>query len=183
MNNKEQQFKQLFEDSKQKLFNVAYGVVRNREVAEDVLQESYIKAWKKFDEYDSSKKFTNWMTTIVTNTGIDYNRSNARNNAVLSLENPMNRQNGGFSGFDFEDKSADIQSQIEMNETVEEIMAMIGTLPQDLRDVMVLICQGSNYQEISQVMDLSMSIVRSRVHRAKKQLQKQANAQKMTQFV
>jgi RNA polymerase sigma-70 factor (ECF subfamily) len=175
MNNKEERFKKLFDSSRAKLINVAYGVVKNRELAEDVLQDAYIKAWKKFDEYDQSKKFINWMTTIVTNAGIDFNRSRAKYRNTYSLNSVQNYHigdKGNKTAPDFVDKSTDIQKQIEKAEMIGAVKESINQLPNDLRDIMILFFEGNSYTEISEITKYNLNTVRARVHRAKKILRK-----------
>ena len=66
----------LYEHYGDTLFGVAHKVVRNNELAEDVLQESFVKIWKKSDSYDPSKaKLFTWLFRITRNTAIDKLRS------------------------------------------------------------------------------------------------------------
>lgn len=180
-------FEKLFSESKSKLYNIAYGVVKNREHANDVLQDSYIKAWKKFDEFDSNKKFINWMTTIVTNAGIDYNRAQKRKKPTYSLTGlaSMNNSDGNksFSDINIHDKNMNVHKMIEERETISEMLMMINNLPNDLRQIMILIAEGNSYEEIAESVNLSVGTVRSKANQAKKILQKNSEKYTPNQFV
>lgn len=180
--NTEEKFKRLFDESRAKLMNVAYSVVKNHDLAEDVLQDAYIKAWKNFDEYDSSKKFLNWMTTIVRNTGIDALR--ARKRPVVSTL-PISRDSGDqntLADVDFTDRSCDLEKQLIQQETLSEIYGLITDLPDDLSDIMKLMFAGQTYQEIADDIDMPLSTVRAKVHRAKKILRKTAKTLNIVNF-
>lgn len=180
---KKENFVQLFNESKSRLYNVAYGVVKNKELAEDVLQDAYVKAWRKFDEYDSNKKFINWMTTIVTNAGIDQNRSKNRRITAYSLSTPNNVYSDSKSEVDFEDKSANIQNYIERKETIAEVKELMNSLPVDLKQIMVYLFEGHSYLDISKMTGSNMSTVRAKAHRAKKILRKNSKSLDLTTFV
>lgn len=185
MKTKQENFEALFELSKAKLFNVAYSVVRNREAAEDVLQDAYIKAWKKFDEYDSDKKFTNWMTTIVRNAGIDYNRLKAKHASTYSLNSISSQLTGDKSqimSLDVEDKSQDVVKQVERIELINEIYQSIADLPDDLKVVMLPFFDNQSYEEIAVSEKLPLTTVRARVHRAKQILRKSINPELLANF-
>jgi RNA polymerase sigma-70 factor (ECF subfamily) len=165
-----EKFEKLFSESKGKLFTVAYAVVQNRDSAEDVLQDAYIKAWKKFGDYDSSKKFVNWMTTIVRNTAIDMHRNNSRQVMAYSLDWAPNGSQA--VGLNTEDKSIDLVGGYEKQEFFSLLMKEINSLPKELNTVMSLFCQGYSYDEIAGKTKITLSAVRARVHRAKKILKK-----------
>ena len=170
-------FEKLFKESKPTLYAVAYGVVKNREHAYDVLQDSYIKAWKKFDEFDSDKKFVNWMTTIVTNAGIDFNRSMKRKKPTYSLAMPSD--DNEQTEIQFYDKKFNLHKSLEEREAVSEILNVVETLPQDLKQVMLLFSEGNTYSDISKETGLGVNIIRSRINRAKKILRNNSEMKKI----
>jgi RNA polymerase sigma-70 factor (ECF subfamily) len=184
MTHKQQKFAKLFEETKDKLYRVAYNVVLNKEAAEDVLQDSYVKAWNNFDNYDPSKRFMNWMATIVTNTAIDHKRKISKEGPVMSLNATQNigNENRQLMNFDVEDKNADLIKHYEQQETIEFIAQMISELPNDLRIVMAPFFEGKNYDDVSKITSLSVSTVRARVHRAKKILRNSYNKENFANF-
>jgi len=164
-------FEELYNSSKNKLLAIAYNMVKNKEVAEDVLQDSYVKAWKKFDEFDSSKKFMNWMTTIVRNTAIDNSRSKAKKAKPLSIENSVLVDNKTVP-ISVLDESQDVSRIHERNELIKLLQLAIDSLPSELNTVMTPLAMGHSYAEIATMNDISVSTVRARVHRAKQILRK-----------
>jgi RNA polymerase sigma-70 factor (ECF subfamily) len=179
--NKKERFEKLFAESRGKLFSIAFSVVRNKDSAEDVLQTSYIKAWNNFDSYDSSKKFTNWMTSIVKNASIDSLRNKTRQLDTYSLEY-FNRHTQENDTFDIVDSSANLEQNYEQKEFLSEVFEMINQLPDDLREVMNHLIDDKSYAEISEQMKLPLNTIRTKEHRAKKILRKNADSQFLANF-
>lgn len=175
-----EKFDKLFRLSKQKLFSVAYLVTKNKEQAEDVLQNSYYKAWKKFDTYDDSKKFINWMTTIVRNTAIDSNRTKHRKENVINLsalDNGTSKQ-----VYQIEDTSANMQKIMNKNDFIREFYELVEAMPEDLRNVITDLIQGESYMDISKKYNINIQAVRAKIHRAKKLLKKTAKNSELSSF-
>ena len=166
----QEQFDKLYTISQKKLFNVAYSVTKNREQAEDVLQDAYIKAWKHFSEYDDSKKFTNWMTTIVRNTAIDSNRTKSRKDKTVTLSSLTTSK----KIFQIEDESSNPNTIMRKSGNINELYKIISTLPDDLREIMIRLASGDSYKEISEIEQLPVAVIRQKVHRAKKILRNYA---------
>lgn len=183
--NKHEAFDKLFKESKAKLYNVAYNVVKNQSIAEEVLQEAYVKAWKNFDQYDTNKRFVNWMTTIVHNAGIDANRQKPKNIHVYSINSISTQLNGDKRqslSLDVEDKNADSHKLVERNELIERIMDSVLKMPQDLQVVMVPLMEGQSYADIAEESKLALTTVRARVHRGKQILRKTFESEFSTTF-
>lgn len=178
MNKRQEIFKKLFNESYKKLFTVAFGVTKNRESAEDVLQESYIKAWNKFDDFDINKNFTNWMTTIVKNTAIDQIRIKRRSASSLSLDTSHTNQNKTVT-WDIEDESQDIVKNYEKKELCEQIHVAISNLPVDLKNIMHLLTDNDaqySYKEVSEILGEPVAAIRAKAHRARVMIQNQINS-------
>jgi len=167
MNNKKELFEKLFNASRSQLYNVAYKVTFDHSDAEDVLQDAYIKAWNKFESYDEGRKFTNWMTTIVTNTGIDYKRKVNRKTANHMKVNSEDSEGASIDIRDTNLSSNPLQNILK-NEVMADVMSIIDNLPNDYRSVMRYLAQGLSYDEISTKTKLPISSVRTKVHKAKK---------------
>lgn len=183
MKKKSEQFEALFNASRDKLYAVAQAIVRDKDLADDVLQTAQIKAWSKFDTYDPEKNFMNWMTTIVRNASIDVKRNKGKQ-AYLSIEAFTHTQEdfGQSKQFEFEDKSANIFKQYENKERLDTVYTMIQTLPEDLKEVIMMLSQEKTYKEIADATELPISTVRTKVHRARKILTKCAEMQNFEFF-
>jgi len=169
MNNQEK-FENLFKQSRSKLYSIAYGVSHNKEIAEDILQDAYIKAWRNFSEYDYNKKFENWMTTIIKNVAIDNNRHKSKKINTVSIHNKQTSTS--ITYVDFEDKSSDLYENDNKKVLMLNLYSEINNLPSDLRDVMQPFSQGYSYMEIAEKTQIPVSNVRARIHRAKQILRK-----------
>jgi RNA polymerase sigma-70 factor (ECF subfamily) len=175
MSTKQELFDKLFKKHQRKLFSVAYTVVPNRDTAEDILQDAYLKAWAKFDDYDTNKKFENWMTTIVRNTGIDSLRS--KRNKAKSYEISL-QQNLNANGFesqqqcDIVDKNLDTFKLIEKQEFIEQLHSVIENLPDGHKQCMSLFAEGHSYEEIAERTQSPLSTVRMRIRQAKLKIRK-----------
>jgi RNA polymerase sigma-70 factor (ECF subfamily) len=167
-----EKFDKLYSISKSKLFNIAYSVTKNKEQAEDALQDAYIKAWKHFYEYDENKKFVNWMTTIVRNTAIDFNRTKSRKENTVSLSALTSPTNSSKTIFQIEDKKSNLNTIFEKNEQINDLYELINKLPDDMKNIMIGLASGDSYAEISKNENLAVSSVRAKAHRAKKILRK-----------
>jgi len=172
-NTDKEKFEKLCKQSRNKLYGVALSVVRDPELANDVLQAAYIKAWRKFDEFDQNKKFINWMTTIVKNAGIDQTRIKKKHSVAFSIDNLSTfADDNKFQEMYIEDKSSDLVKNYEKHELIQALKQAVKSMPQDLKDVMIPFMRGLSYEEISIETNVTLATVRARVHRAKQLLRK-----------
>ena len=176
INNKKEKFNKLFNEYQPKLKSVAFGMTRNNEDAEDVLVVAYTNAWRQFEkgEFDESKKFLNWMTTIIKHCFIDFQRKKTRRPNTVSLhQNSADSDNNKISIMDFEDPNADMQSALERSELYSQLrLELEKVLSDDLRDAITLFIQGMSYEEIAEHSGENTGTIRSRIFRAKKLLKK-----------
>jgi len=182
---KKEQFDKLFRANKTTLYNVAFSVTKNRESAEDVLLDSFIKAWKKFDQYDATKKFGNWMTTIVKNTAIDHNRKNQKKSNTMSFDNLVSTNNNNkqkLTYYDVKDKNCDLAKNLERQESLDLLNNTIRNLPEELQIVMIPFVENYSYNEISESTSLTVATVRARVHKAKKILRQTLKYENFANF-
>ncbi|MBZ9633354.1 sigma-70 family RNA polymerase sigma factor [Clostridium sp. FP1] len=74
-------------ENDKKIYSFVYNIVRNREEAMDITQDSFVKAIKYIHSYDSGKNFATWMFTIEKSTTYDYLKKKSHNNTASSIEN------------------------------------------------------------------------------------------------
>lgn len=172
--NKQETFNKLFSQSKEKLFGIAYAVVKNQQSAEDVLQDAYIKAWNKFEDFDFSKKFENWMTSIVRNTAIDFTRSKQHQFQPISIEGTLKHVHTENSmTLEIPDHNTDTISNYESKELRDEIYQIINSMPSELKDVMIAYDLGETFSDMAKRMQVPIHTVRTRFDRAKNIVKKQ----------
>ena len=140
------------------LFRVAMFLKRNRDAAEDLVQETMMQALKSFHRYKMGTNCKAWLTTIMYNT--HYKQLRKQNNLKLVA--------------DTEEKIAQtipFEASIPQKITDEDVLKALETVPEIFREIVVLCdVEGFSYKEISAIMDVPMGTVMSRLHRGRKVL-------------
>ena len=152
-------FEELVTRYRKPVFSICYRMVRQREEAEDLAQEVFVKAYRYLKQYNPEHKFSSWILKIATNTSIDALRKKKLDTMPLEEEIETHR----------EDMSA--EKAFLQEEARQEIESAIGRLPQEHRIVVLLYYQqGKSYQEIADILDIPLSMVKNRLFRARKTL-------------
>ncbi len=153
---------QLVRKYQDRLMTTVYHVVQDRADAEDVVQETFLRAFVHLRTFAGRSAFFTWLTRIALNLAIGEHRRRARipfrQPAEFSPDEPVDH--GDLPG-----------DRMMREESASQIQKALAALAPDQRAVLVLrTVEGLNYQEISQVLDLNVGTVRSRLHRARMQL-------------
>jgi len=153
---------QLVRKYQDRLMTTVYHVVQDRADAEDVVQETFLRAFVHLRTFAGRSAFFTWLCRIALNLAIGEHRRRARiafrQPAESSPDEPVDR--GDLPG-----------DRLMREESLSQIQRALAALAPDQRAVLVLrTVEGLNYQEISQVLDLNVGTVRSRLHRARMQL-------------
>lgn len=152
-------FQELVSRYQKPVFGICYRMMRQREEAEDLSQEVFIKAYRYLGQYNHEHKFASWILKIATNTCIDAIRKKRVETLPLDEEIKTNQ----------EDVSA--EKAFLQEEAHREIEAAIGSLPPDYRMVVLLYHHhGQSYQQIADQLEIPMSMVKNRLFRARKML-------------
>lgn len=156
------------------LLNFLFSIVNDREVAEDLVQETFIRVYKSAENYQTIAKFSTWLYRIGRNLALNEIRNRKRRPALV-----LNQRAGGTG----DDSGGEIASMIpadsaepgeivEKKDTVKLVRSVIETLPDTFREVLVLCdLQKLSYQEASEVLDIKIGTVRSRLSRARAQFE------------
>ena len=143
-------------------YNLARWLMRNQEDAEDMVQESYLKAFRFFASFHEGTNCRAWLLQIVRNTC--YTALGARK--LRQKEVPIDQENDQV-----EDPSPLPPASLIKKATVEAVREAIEALPVDFREALVLReLEGLSYKEISEVIGVPMGTVMSRLARARHQL-------------
>ncbi len=162
-------FARLLAAHQDKLYRVAYRMAGHHEDAQDLLQDALLEAYRSFKKFQRGTYFDKWLYRIMTNTFIDRQRHKKRVGRIESLDAPMP---GGESGEtlgreipDWEDEP----SRKVMRDTFDEpIQKALDGLKPDFRMVLILSdVEEFSYEEISEMLDIPIGTVRSRLHRAR----------------
>jgi len=159
----QQAFAHIVQSYQRPVYNLCYRMLGDQQEAEDATQEAFIRAYTNIERYNPDRKFLNWMLTIASNHCID--RLRKRRVIWQSLEEDPYVEKVAMPD------SADPQRSAERKETSEQVQHWIDQLTPDYRTPIVLLYwYGYSYTEIADIMDISTPAVKSRLHRARKQL-------------
>jgi len=156
----------LVETYKRKVFNMVYSLTLNREVADDLAQEVFIKAYYAIPKFKGKAAFSTWLHQITVNHTKDFLRKSSRMRLV-----PFEETKADLSTHEDEtEKREREEEQAQKKKIVHEAIATLSgkyRIILSLRDI-----QGLPYDEISRVLNISPGTVDSRLHRARKMLKK-----------
>jgi RNA polymerase sigma-70 factor, ECF subfamily len=163
-------FESLMQQSYRQSYSFATRLTGNVAEAEDLVQETFIRAFRFFHRYDENLPFTNWLYRIMSNAHIDMVRRKGRLKTT-SLEQPS--LNGTVNTIDVADTGAGPDRLI-LDEMMDEHVqhALSAMTPEFRTAVLLADVEGMAYEEIADVMQTSVGTVRSRIHRGRKQLRK-----------
>jgi RNA polymerase sigma-70 factor, ECF subfamily len=156
------------------LYSAAMRMTRNPADAEDLVQETYLKAYRGFGGFTEGTNLKAWLYRILTNTYINSYRAKQRRPDETDLDDVedlyLYRRIGGLDGSRMgrsaEDELLDLFSEAEVKAAVE-------ALPESFRMAVLLAdVEGFSYKEIAEIMDIPIGTVMSRLHRGRKALEK-----------
>lgn len=163
----ERAFNELVQRYQNRLLNFVYRTVGDRERAEDLVQEVFVRVYRHLHRFDRSKKFSTWVYTIASNLAKNELRNRSRNPLVLFQTVQKNWEDDDRA-IDFEDPNSrpdDLYRKRHLREVVEKSVAQ---LPEHHRDVFVLReLEGKSYEEIAEITGCNLGTVKSRLNRAR----------------
>jgi RNA polymerase sigma-70 factor (ECF subfamily) len=156
------------------LFATAVRMTRNRADAEDLVQETYMKAWRAYDSYEEGTNLRAWLFRIMTNTYINKYNAKMRRPTETELDDVeelyLYRRLGTI---DQSRMSASAEDQMMELFTEDEVKNAIEELPETFRMPLLLSdVDGFSYKEIAEMLDIPIGTVMSRLHRGRKAMQK-----------
>ncbi len=138
------------------MYNTSLRMIGIADDAEDVMQEAFLSAFKKINDYSGVVSFGAWLKKIVINQTLDFLKANRPifEEVTDTIENNDN-----------------VDSEIDISLTVQKVRNAISRLPEGYRIVLSLfLIEGYNHSEISQIINISESASRSQLTRAKRKL-------------
>jgi len=168
-----QQLRQVYEANSKGLYNLAYRLVGDRQWAEDILQETFVRAYTRADTFKQGGKVSTWMYRICMNLAYDHLRAR-RYRAMASLDAPMGRgddSQGGTWSATLASRTPDASFEVEEKDTEVCIRALIDELPERERTVVLLRqYHGMTFKDIAAVLGLTSRTVQNCLRRAKQKL-------------
>jgi RNA polymerase sigma-70 factor (ECF subfamily) len=160
-------FEALMRSSYRQGYAVAYRLTGDSNDAEDLLQESYVRAFRFFHRYDEALPFISWLYRIIANSHIDMVRRKGKLKAS-SLD-----QSGteGNQAYEVADSTYSPSRELLENALPDVVQAGLNKMNPEFRMAVILSdIEGMSYEEVAEVMDSSIGTVRSRIHRGRMQL-------------
>jgi RNA polymerase sigma factor (sigma-70 family) len=153
-------FKELYIKYSKAMFNTSLRIVNDVVEAEDLVQESFLQAFKNIEAFNYQSTFGAWIKRIIINKSINHLRDKKLKLVDINQVNESDLEN-----------EEDILDDTELKCKVDEIKRAVGMLPDGYRTVFTLCAfEGYDYEEISTILKISESTVRTQYYRAKKQL-------------
>jgi RNA polymerase sigma-70 factor (ECF subfamily) len=165
-------YRELVRRYERPVFSLVYRMVRDRELAEDLAQETFVKALNAIESYRPEFKFSSWIFKIANNAAIDHLRR--RELDTLSLDGSPNAETPDAveaTALQVGDRSETPLEELEARELGGAIERAIGQLRPEYRACILLRhVEGRPYEEIAEMLSLPLGTVKTYIHRARNEL-------------
>jgi RNA polymerase sigma-70 factor (ECF subfamily) len=169
---REPAFRELVRRYERPVFSLIFRMVRDREMAEDLAQDTFIKVLNNIDRYRPEFKLSSWLFKIANNVTIDHLRK--RQLATVSLDGSPHAQTAAeaqATSLDVESRGESALEAMESRELGSAIERAIGKLRPEYRSCILLRhVEGRTYEENAATHDLPLGTVKSYIHRARHEL-------------
>jgi RNA polymerase sigma-70 factor (ECF subfamily) len=164
----EQAFTVLVSRYKDPLMNFVYRMLGDRDDCEDVVQETFVRVYKKKQSYKPIARFSTWIYTIASNLA----KTHLRRRKIRSMWKFGSDEQGGASQVEILDESASPERLADSAMKAARIQQALNILPLKYREVVVLRdVQDMQYEEIAAVLGMNIGTVKSRINRGRSMLQ------------
>lgn len=161
-------YRYLLEEYQRPVFSIIVRMVRDPGLAEDLTQETFVKAFRSLETFDRSRKFSSWLFTIAHNTTIDYVRR--KQLPTVSLEPAGNDQEASLAFRAVADDPSP-EEVVRHRELETDLESALADLRPEYAEVLVLrFQQDSSYEEIAEITGLALGTVKTHLYRARKAL-------------
>lgn len=153
------------------LYAAALRMTKNERDAEDLVQDTYLRAYRFFDKFERGTNIRAWLFKILSNTFINRYRRKVRERSVV--EDERETVNERFMSQDISESSGDPEQYFFDRLLSDDVLRAIDALPVDFRMVVILAdLQEFSYKEIAEILDCPVGTVMSRLYRGRKLLQR-----------
>lgn len=166
----EQAYKELVEKYQRALYFHTLKMIKDKEQVNDLVQETFVKAFDNLNTYSTNYAFSTWLYRIATNHTIDYLRK--KKLKTLSIDEPVKTRDGDMQ-MQLEDDTAETDRNIIRKQRQHIVQDAIEGLPRKYRKVIEMRhMEEKSYQEIADVLDLPLGTVKAHIFRARELLYK-----------
>jgi len=153
------------------IYNLAMTKLQNKENAQDISQECFLRAYKMLRSYRTDSAFSTWIYRICQNLIFDHYRKSKKISTVSLSGSDWEPDGGEPKEIDIADTSGEPSEQIIRSEKIEKIRGIINSLPGDLKEIIVLRdLNNLSYADISDILGVEIGTVKSRLNRAREKL-------------
>ncbi|MDB4879260.1 MAG: polymerase sigma factor, sigma-70 family [Gemmatimonadetes bacterium] len=166
--------RELIKRYERPVFSLVFRMVRDRELAEDLTQDTFVKVLSHLDRYRADFKFSSWLFKIANNVAIDHLRR--RQLDTVSMDGSPNAVSADAvesTRFDVADDAENALDEMEARELGSAIERAIARLRPEYRScIMLRHVEGRSYEEIASTLDLPLGTVKTYIHRARHELRR-----------
>jgi RNA polymerase sigma-70 factor, ECF subfamily len=162
-------FAELVEGASPKIYNLALRMMQNEQDAEDVLQETFIKAYKALSNFERRSSLMTWLYRIAVNEALMLMRKRKGKDPGTLIE--VDNDDQGTTPLEIVDWCCLPEAEFQRKETRDQLQAAIEQLPQNMRLVFILRdIQGLSVKETADILQTNESVVKTRLVRARLKL-------------
>jgi len=154
------------------VFSLIYRMVRDRELAEDLAQEAFVRTLNNLRRYDPSYKFSSWLFKIAYNLTIDHLRKRGLDTvSIQGAPDAVTAERQAATSIAVESRDERPDELLEARELGVEIESAVGALRPEYRTAIILRhIEGHSYDEIAKIMEVPLGTVKTYIHRARREL-------------
>ena len=168
-------FARFVEENQHKVYNLALRMLNNPQEAEDVLQETFLSAYKAISSFEGRSSLSTWLYRIASNASLM--RLRKKQPATVSIDEPLELDAGDSLPRQFVDWSGAPEEELLTQESRQVMDEAVAELPEPLRIVFILRdIEGLSTEETGDVLGLSEGAVKTRLHRARLELRERLSA-------
>lgn len=163
-------FEELVKRYERKVYNIAYRLMGNERDASEVLQDTFLRAYRFLPKFQFKSSFFTWLYRIATNVSLTKLRKREKVQLV-SIDEPANAE--GDLPLEIPDYRYNPEKMMRQRQLREALQKAVDNLPPDYRSVVVLRdLEGLSNEEVSKVLNLTVAAVKSRLHRGRLEMRK-----------
>lgn len=152
------------------VYRFALRLAGHADSAEDLVQETFLRAWRAFDQYERGTRAKSWLFTICRNVFLRQIERGKRHDEIVDREAP--REDAGANPLWTGGGDTDPEGGFFRRIVDDEVLRAVDALPEEYRTAVVLSdLEGMSYQEIAEFMDVPVGTVKSRLFRGRRRLQ------------
>jgi RNA polymerase sigma-70 factor (ECF subfamily) len=164
-------FQTMASETRRRAYSMAFQLTHSRTEAEDLVQETFVKAWRGFESYTPGRPFLNWLLRIMQRAYLDSRRRENPIRKAESLNSMISPGDGEVQELPIADPGPTPDEDVIYTEFQAQVREALAELPEVYRSAIQLCdLDGLSYQEIAEMQNTTVGTVRSRIHRGRRLL-------------